>query len=126
MLGQSGAIARRAPHASTATYEDGATDPLAVVDATSVTSVSTGATTTLPSGIPIGGCWVTFVCDVDCYIHFASGLPSTGGNPSASASVSWPLFAGVAEHFWITDKEATFRVIRKSADGVLKRYRSNL
>lgn len=121
MRGQAGAILFRPPHAN-GSLDDGSLDPLGVVDQTSFTSVSTNATLTIPTGIPMGGCWMTFVVDSDCYIHFGPNTSIT----AASASVSWPWFAGVEYNRWISEKDAYFRIIRKTADGILKRVRSEL
>lgn len=121
MLGQSGAIARRPPHANGA-LDDGLPDPLAVCAALAFGAASTAATLTLPNGIPIGGCWLSVSVDSDCYLHF-------GPNSSiaaASAATSWPQSANTTEQYWINEKDLYFRVIRKTADGVLNRYRSNL
>jgi len=120
MLGQSGGILFRPPHANGA-LDDGGADLLAIADALAFTSTSSAATLTLPNGIPIGGCWVTFTVDSDCYIHFG---PNSSIVP-ASASVSWPWIAGVEYNRYINEKDAYFRIIRKTADGTLKRVRSN-
>lgn len=121
MLGQGAAILNRPPHANGA-LDDGLPDPLAVRDSVAFTSSSSAALQTLPNGIPIGGCWITFTVDSDAYIHF-------GPNNSivaASASVSWPIVAGIEYNRFINEKDAFFRIIRKTADGALKIVRSNL
>lgn len=121
MLGQSAAVAKRPPHANTA-LNDGTADLLRVQDAVAVTAVSTAATATLAEGIPIAGCWVSFTVDADAYIVF--GPDNT--LPAASAASGWPMATGVEYNWWASEKDAFFRVIRKTADGNLKRYRSNL
>src|ERR1043165_7899000 len=120
MLGQSGAIAFRPQHANGA-LDGEIPDPLRMMDNVAVTAASTAAILTLPDGIPIGGCWVTFSTDTDCFIHF-------GPNASiAAASTSSEFFpANTKVNWWINDKDAYFRVIRKTADGVIQRRRSNL
>ena len=77
----------------------------------------------MAGGIPITGCWMTFVCDVDAYIVF--GKSNVG---AASAANGWPIAANVVEQWYVLEvKDAFFRIIRKgTTDGVLKRYRSNL
>ena len=122
MLGQSAAIAKRPPHASTATETDGSPDPLAIETKVTVTVVSSAATPTLANGIPYAGCFITLTTDTDCYIHF-------GPNSSiaaASSAISWPLAANSVHDLWVNDKDAYFRVIRKTADGILSIRRSNL
>jgi len=122
MLGQGAAIAKRPPHASGSTETDGSADPIAIEPTVAVTAVSTAAALVLSGGIPIGGCWVTFVADTDCFIHFG---PSSS-LPAASSTVSWPLAAGVEKDYWCNEKDQYFRVIRKTADGILRRARTNL
>ena len=122
MLGQSAAIAKRPPHASDAVETDGSPDPLAIEAKVAITSVSTPAALVLAQGIPIAGCYVTITTDTDCYIHF-------GPNASIAAATSVrssPMLANTKEDFWINDKDAYFRVIRKATDGILSIRRSNL
>jgi len=121
MRGQAGAIIFRPPHANGA-LDDGLPDPLAVETNTPFSSASSAATLTLPNGIPIGGCWVTFTVDSDCYIHFGPNSSIVAAAPT----VSWPWIAGVEYNRFINEKDAYFRIIRKTADGVLKRVRSEL
>lgn len=119
MLGQSGAIAKRPPHAA------GSGSPMQIYN-TDFTAVSTAATEVLPvvagqGGVPMLGCWVTFSCTADCYIHFGRA-----DLPAASSTNARKFVAGIDYDFWINDTEdAYFRVIRVSADGVLTRNRSN-
>lgn len=120
MLGQAGAIAKLPPTANGA-LDDGQPDPTAVQDPVAITSVSTAATAVLATGIPMGGCWVTFSVDTDCYIVFG---PSAAGTPAASASNGWPIAANTERDWRVNEKRQFFRVIRKTADGVLKRYKS--
>ncbi len=122
MLGQSAAIARRPPHASTAVETDGSPDPLAIETKVAIAVASSAAIQTLILGIPIGGCYITVTTDTDCYIHFGPNASI----PAASSTISSPMLANTREEFWINDKDAFFRVIRKTVDGVLSIRRSNL
>lgn len=122
MLGHSGAIAKRPPHA-TGAVDGELPDPLQVQDAVATGAASTAAIATLAQGIPLTGCWVSFTVDFDAYIVFG---PTAALTPAASAANGWPLLAGIEYNWWCNDKDSFFRVIRKTADGTLKRYRSNL
>lgn len=119
MLGQSGAIAKRPPHASFV-------DSVFRVYKTDIAAASTAAWTLFDAdSIPFGGCWVTFVSSVDCYIIF---YPSAAVPIAASATNGWPLMAGVEYNWWCDHlADNTLAVIRAGTDnGVLSRYRSNL
>lgn len=120
MLGQAGAIAKIPPTA-TGALDDGQPDSTAVQTAVAITIASSAATAVLATGVPMGGCWVTFVADTDCYIVFG---PSAANTPAATAANGWPLFAGQEKDWRINEKRQFFTIIRKIADGTLKRYKS--
>jgi len=90
---------------------------------TDITSSSTLAAVLGSATIPFGGCWVTFVSSVDCWIHFGGDTDS-----AASAVYSFPMKAQETYDWWVNDtSDPNFRVIRAGTDdGVLTRYRSNL
>lgn len=92
------------------------------MDKLAIGAASSAATLTLPDGIPIAGCWVSFSVDTDCYIHFGKDATLA----AASAAVSFPMSANTTEQYWVSEKDMYFRIIRKTLDGVLSRYRSNL
>lgn len=123
MLGQSGAIAKRPPQALNSLR------PMMVFK-TAIGAVSAGDET-LPTasggtGIPFGGCWVSFTASVDCWIHFYRRDATVF--VEASSANSYPLMAGVEYNWWCNDTEDFyFRIVRAgAADGLLTRYRSNL
>lgn len=121
MLGQSEAINKAPPHAVGAIEADGTPDILAAEAKVAVGVASTAAALVLSGGIPMTGCWVTFSCDADAYIHFGP----TSSLSAASSTISTPMTAGFEYEWRINDKDAYFRIIRKTADGVLSRRRSN-
>lgn len=115
MLGQSAAIAKRPPHAAGSGY---ATQ----VEKTTVTAVSATAQSVAALGIPLCGCWFSFVSSGDCFIIFGRS-----DVPAATSANGYPMLAGVEYNWWINDTEdAFFSAIRSTVDGVLTRYRSNL
>jgi hypothetical protein len=88
-----------------------------------VTAVASAATQTI-TNMSLVGDWVTFVSDTDCYIRFdrsASGVNAVG----SATSADWPMKAGIEYNWFCTPEGAYFSVIRKTADGILSRYRSN-
>lgn len=123
MRGQSEAINKRPPHAAGALDTDGSPDLMAIETAVAFGVASTAATAVLANGIPIGGCFITLTVDSDCYIIWG---PTAALTPAASAANAWPHAPGIEYEYRINEKDAFFRVIRKTADGVLKLRRSNL
>src|SRR6201991_4697966 len=108
MLGQSAAIAKRPPHALGSGY---ATQ----VEKTAFTAVSATAIPVATLGVPMAGCWFSFVSSADCFIIFGRA-----DVPAATAANGYPLLAGVEYNWWINDTEdAFFSVIRSTADGSL-------
>lgn len=121
MLGQSEAINKAPPHAVGAVESDGTPDILAAEAKLNVTVTSSAATAVLSGGIPIGGVWVTFSVDADAFIHFGPNASLS----AASSTISTPMAANVEYEWRINEKDSFFRIIRKTADGVLSRRRSN-
>ena len=76
-----------------------------------------------PSAFPKLGCWVTFISDTDCYIHFGS---SVTGTPVATAASSCFLPAGVYVDWWcMPGRDDSLSVIQKTAGGTLQRWQSS-
>ena len=83
------------------------------------TGTSSAAEVTPANGLDIAGCWVTFKADQACY--FRVGNSAVG----AATSDDWELAAGEEKSYFCSKNDGTHvRVIRKSADGTLKMYRS--
>jgi hypothetical protein len=121
VLGQSSAIVKRPPHGNSA-QNDGSADYLRVQDPVAIGAGSSAAIATLAEGIPIAGCWVTFSVDTDCFIHFGPDATLA----AASSTNSWPMRANTEKEFWVSEKDAFFRIIQATTSGTLYRYRSNL
>jgi len=83
---------------------------------------STAAALVLALGMPMGGTYVSFVADTDCYIHFGP----TSGIVAASSTNSWLFTAGQQYEYFISEFDQYFRVIRKTADGTLRIQRSSM
>lgn len=116
-VGLTEAILRRPPRGA-ASAQDGQNHVTTVVAASTTALV-------LPTLAPTsGGCWVTFVSTSDCFIRFGY---TAGTTPVGSATTSdYFMAAGVEEEFWISfPDDASFSVIRSTADGNLYRFRSS-
>ena len=110
------AVNKRPPHAASS-------DALQVYS-TSFTGTGTAAALCLPTaglGIPGTGCFITWVADADCYIHF--GATST---LAAATSAAFLLPANTpTDFFHQPNADDFFSVVQKTTAGTLKRYRSN-
>lgn len=114
MLGQTEAINKAPPHGN-GTGDPTATFVTAVVTASSVATAVLGGAT-----IPDTGAFITWIADTDCYIRF--------GNASVGAATvnDWYLPAGVEKDYRHHPVDDThFTVIRRTADGTVRRARSN-
>ncbi len=66
--------------------------------------------------------WVTFYCDVLCYITHNSSSTITNPDPALTTGNgrTWPLAAGVEKHYRITNDTKYFKAIVPTATGTLR------
>lgn len=90
----------------------------AVATASAVITTATGSD---PAFIPATGCFITWICDADCYIKVGDSA-----SMAVATSADWFLPAGVEKEYWhFGQTQSYFSVLQKTAAGTLKRYRSS-
>jgi len=80
---------------------------------------STGGT--IGINIPPTGCFISWVADTDCFIHWGN----SSNQIAASSSVSMYMPTGVVFDFWHTTFDNYFQAIQKTAAGKLYYWRSS-
>lgn len=71
-------------------------------------------------GLPFGGCFVRWYFTTDCYVRFGSA------SVAAATANDAEFKAGEWHRFWHDAQDTHVSVLRKSADGLVKRHRSDL
>lgn len=85
------------------------------------TTIGAAAVGAQIANIPEGGCFFSWLCDTDCYIHW--GTFTNQISASAASSIFFP--AGVVWDFWHMPLDNYYNVIQKTAGGKLYYWRSS-
>jgi hypothetical protein len=84
-------------------------------------TIGAAATGGTIANIPDGGCFFSWLADVDCYIHWGTSSVQISADPATS--IFFP--AGVVWDFWHVPLDNYFNKIQKTTGGNLYYWRSS-